>query len=212
MNKPHHPFSTEAAGVPFQKADGAVILLHGRGSNAREILHLRDYLDGVDNLHFVAPQAAGNSWYPESFLSPLAENAIHLDDALRVVDSLVHQFLQAGMTQEKIFLGGFSQGACLAAEYLCRNPRRFGGVFCLAGGLIGDDSTEWNSSGSAVGTPVYLACAEEDPYIPLSRVHRTKSQLELLDCRIDMHTFPGKEHRVTEAELHAIESMLNHLG
>ncbi|AFG36211.1 alpha/beta hydrolase [Spirochaeta africana] len=212
MHRPHHPFLTEAAGVPFQKADGAVILLHGRGGTARDILQIVNYLDGIDNLHVVAPQAAGNAWYPQRFLAPLEQNQPHLDDALSVVDELVQQLLDAGLPRTSLFLGGFSQGACLAAEYLSRNPQQLGGVFCLAGGLIGPPGTTWSSPGSAAGTPVYLGCAELDPHIPIERVHETVNRLQQIGCKTELHTFTGSEHRITEAELHAVESMLNHLG
>lgn len=212
MIHPHHPFITEAAGSPFQKADGAVILLHGRGGTARDILQLVNYLDGIDNLHVVAPQAANNAWYPKPFMSLTSINEPHLSDALLVVDELLKQLTDAGMPRSNIFLGGFSQGACLALEYLCRNPQRLGGVFGLAGGLIGPPGSDWNTSGSAEGTPVYIGCAEQDPHIPLSRVHETVEHLQALDCQVTLHTFPGREHRITEAELHAVESMLNALG
>lgn len=212
MFQPHHPFITEAAGVPFQTADGAVILLHGRGASARSILQLMEYLDGTDNLHAVAPQAAGNAWYPLPFLSPIADNEPHLSDALQVVDDLVSQLMNAGLSTRKIFIGGFSQGACLALEYLYRKPQRFGGVFGLAGGLIGPPGTTWNARGSAAGTPVFLGCAEQDGHIPLRRVQETAEVLRQLEADVTLHTFPGHEHRVTEAELHAVEAMLNSLG
>ena len=212
MLTPHHPFTTEAAGVPFQNADGAVILLHGRGGTAHDILQLVHYLDGISNIHAVAPQAAGSSWYPHRFLAPLEQNEPYLSDALQVVHDLVTQLHQGGMPYEKIFIGGFSQGACLALEYLSRNPRRFGGVFGLAGGLIGPDGTAWNTQGSADGTPVFIGCAEKDPHIPIERVHATVESLSGLNCSTKLHTFAGMEHRITEAELHEVESMLNRLG
>lgn len=212
MQTPHHPFTTEAAGVPFQNADGAVILLHGRGGSAHDILQLINYLDGISNIHAVAPQASGNSWYPHRFLAPLEQNEPYLCDALEVVDDLVSQLIDGGMPSENIFIGGFSQGACLALEYLNRNPQRFGGVFGLAGGLIGPEGTAWNTQGSAGGTPVFIGCAENDPHIPLERVQATAESLTQLGCSVNLHTFAGMEHRITEAELHEVESMLNRLG
>lgn len=207
-----HPFHVEASGVPFQKADGAVVLLHGRGSTAREILQIMELLDGVDNIHAVAPQARDCDWYPGRFNDPLESNEPYLSDALGVIDRMLTQLIDAGMPTHTIFLGGFSQGACLSLEYLCRHPRKLGGVFALAGGLMGAPGTEWNRQGSADGTPVYLSCAEEDSFIPIDRVEESSHHLQQLGCEVTLHKFPGGEHRITEPQLEMVESMLNRLG
>lgn len=134
MHRPHHPFLTEAAGVPFQKADGAVILLHGRGGTARDILQIVNYLDGIDNLHVVAPQAAGNAWYPQRFLAPLEQNQPHLDDALSVVDELVQQLLDAGLPRTSLFLGGFPRAPVWLPSTSAGIRSNWAGFSALPGG------------------------------------------------------------------------------
>lgn len=154
-------------------------MAHGRGATAPSLLSLGAEIP-LPELAFVAPQAAGYTWYPYSFLEPLERNQPHLDSALAVLDSLVQQVEKLGKDPRQIFLLGFSQGACLVLEYTRRYPRRYGGVFGLSGGLIGPPGTRFEGDGSLAGTPIFLGCSDHDPHIPASRVRESSQALQAM--------------------------------
>src|SRR4051812_11244765 len=164
---------------PLESAAGAIILIHGRGASADDILSLYGEFDAPD-FAALAPQAAGHTWYPYSFLSPLEMNQPYLDSALRRLQTLVDDLLQRGVPSERIVLGGFSQGACLTTEFAARNPRRYGGVLGLSGGLIGPPGTPRNYPGDLAGTPVLLGCSDVDQHIPWPRVEETAQVLQAM--------------------------------
>lgn len=187
-------------GKPLDEAKAGMILLHGRGATAQSILSLADHLQHPDFV-YLAPQAAGNQWYPNRFMTPLADNEPYLSAALAVVDELVEQLGQAKIPPEKIVLAGFSQGACLALEYAGRNARRYGGVVGFSGGLIGPPGTIWEFDGSLDDTPVFLGCSDVDFHIPAFRVEETAEALRRLGGDVTMRLYPGMEHTVVEDEL-----------
>ncbi len=143
------------AGKALTEAKGALILVHGRGATAQSILALGNELAHPD-LAYLAPQAAGNTWYPHSFLMPLAQNEPYLSSALQRIGEVVAQIEAAGIQTERIILGGFSQGACLASEFVARNARRYGGLLVFSGGLIGPPGTPRDYAGSLADTPIFL--------------------------------------------------------
>ncbi len=195
------------AGKPLDEARAAMILLHGRGATAQSILSLADHLHHPDFV-YLAPQAPGNQWYPNRFMTPLAGNEPHLSGALAVVDGLVEQLGQAGIPPEKVVLAGFSQGACLALEYAGRKARRYGGVLGFSGGLIGPPGTVWEFSGSLDGTPVFLGCSDVDFHIPAFRVEETADVLGRLGGDVTMRLYPGMEHTIVEDELDFARGMV----
>src|SRR4051812_23601033 len=152
---PHAGQSVLTAGPSPDKAAGAIVLIHGRGASAQSILGLYSELN-VPTLAAMAPQAAGHTWYPHSFLAPIEANQPYLDSALRRIDSLVAELLDGGLPAERIAILGFSQGACLATEFAARHPRRYGAIIGLTGGLIGPDGTPRDYAGSLADTPVFL--------------------------------------------------------
>ena len=188
------------AGKPLADATAGMILLHGRGATAQSILSLSDHLQHPEFV-YLAPQAPGNQWYPNRFMTPLAGNEPYLSAALAVVDGLVEQLGQAGIPPEKIVLAGFSQGACLALEYAGRNARRYGGVIGFSGGLIGPPGTAWDFGGSLDGTPVFLGCSDVDFHIPAVRVEETAETLRRLGGDVTMRLYPGMDHTIVEDEL-----------
>lgn len=204
---PHRGQPLVLAGEPLGSAQAAMIMLHGRGATAQDILTL------AANLHrhgfaYLAPQAAGNAWYPNSFLAPIASNEPHLSSALAVITSLLDQLAQGGIPAEHTILLGFSQGACLLLEYVARNTRRYGGVVGLSGGLIGPDGTSRDYPGSLSGTPVFLGCSDRDPHIPKGRVEQTAEVLRLLGGNVTMRLYPDMGHTVNLDELHFVQAMM----
>lgn len=187
-------------GRAVDEASAAMILLHGRGATAQSILLLAAELPHPD-FAYLAPQARGNQWYPNRFMTPVAGNEPYLSAALTVVDGLVAHLGQAGIPPERIVLAGFSQGACLALEYAGRHARRYGGVLGFSGGLIGPPGTVWNFDGSLAGTPIFLGCSDVDFHIPAARVEETADVLRLLGGDVTMRLYPGMEHTIVEDEL-----------
>src|SRR5581483_6685898 len=152
--------------------DKALILVHGRGGRAGDILFLADELN-VGDYALLAPQATGNSWYPYSFLMPPAQNEPWLSSALDVLKQLVADVNAAGISTENIYFLGFSQGACLTLEFVTRLATRYGGVVAFTGGLIGDRIYPENYKGDFGGTPIFIGTSDPDPHVPVTRVHAT---------------------------------------
>lgn len=196
------------AGPPLSEAAGAMILVHGRGGSSRDMLALTGQFETTE-FAYLAPQAAHNAWYPHSFLGPLELNEPGLSSALETIDGLVADTIAAGLPGERLMLLGFSQGACLALEYAARNPRRFGGLVGLSGGLIGPPGTSWAQLGSLERTPVFLGCSDVDPYIPLKRVEETAAVFRGLDGDVTKRIYPGLGHTVNRDEIEAVARMMS---
>jgi predicted esterase len=209
-NDPHAGQKVYAAGPRPEDAAGYLILMHGRGASAQDILSLFHELK-LDRILALAPQAAGNVWYPRSFLAPLDENQPYLDSALRQIEVTVRYLLETGVASEKIALLGFSQGACLVSEYAARHPRNYGGVMALTGGLIGPPGTPRNYPGSLAGTPVFLGTSDPDPHVPFERVQETQRVLEKMGALVELRRYPGMPHTVNEDELLACREMLERM-
>lgn len=207
MTGPHTAQPVLTTGEPLDTARAAVIMVHGRGASAQDILTLAPYLPS-DGITYLAPQAAGNVWYPYSFLAPLAQNEPGLSSALDVLDSLVTHVIDAGLRTEQIVLMGFSQGACLALEYAARHPGRYGGVVGFSGGVIGPPDHIFDYNGDLAATPVFLGCSDVDPHIPLNRVEQTATLLEALGGSVDKRIYPGMGHTIIEDELDAARAIL----
>jgi phospholipase/carboxylesterase len=196
-----------AAGAPLARADKAVIMLHGRGATAPDILSLTDHLKG-DDLAYLAPQAPDKSWYPFSFLAPLEQNEPHLSAALAVVGAVLESVSKEGLTPERVVLLGFSQGGCLALEFAARNARRYAGVVGLSAGLIGPENAPRDYSGSLAGTPVFLGWGDVDEHIPLNRVKEPTSVLRKLGAEVTQRIYPGMGHGINEDEIDHVRRML----
>jgi predicted esterase len=195
-------------GAPLETAAGALIAIHGRGGGAEDIIALAREI-APDNVTVVAPQAAGNTWYPYPFLAPTERNEPYLSSALRTVADLVAQLGEHGMPPARIALMGFSQGACLALEAAARNARRYAAVIGFSGGLIGPPGTSFDFAGSLDGTPVFLGCSDVDPHIPKERVEESAVALERLGAAVDVRLYPGMSHTVNRDELEAARTILD---
>lgn len=208
---PHSGQPVLAAGEPLETARAAAVFVHGRGASAASILGLAAEFD-APGVAFLAPQAAGSTWYPNSFLAPLEANQPWLDSALEMVGAVLGRLEAAGFASSRVLLLGFSQGACLALEYAARNARRYGGVVGLSGGLIGPDGTPRDYAGSLDGTPVFLGCSDVDPHIPEPRVRHSADVLARLGADVDMRLYPGMGHTVNQDELNRVQEMLDALA
>lgn len=197
-------------GTPLHTARAAVILLHGRGASAEDILSLGEQaIEDLPCVSLLAPQASGSVWYPLRFLAPLEENEPHLTSALGVVAGLVREVESVGLPSSKIVLAGFSQGACLALEYAARNPRAYGGVLGLSGALIGPPGAPRSTKGGMAGTDVYLGCSDRDPHIPLSSVEEAAAFFRGIGATVEKAIFPGMGHTVNAEELAEFQSFVS---
>ncbi len=204
---PHQGQPVLTTGAPLDKATAAMIMVHGRGASADDILGLSAELLEA-NFVYLAPQAARNEWYPHSFLAPIPSNEPGLSSGLAVIAALLAEVEAAGIPAERTILLGFSQGTCLALEFVARNARRYGGVIGLSGGLIGPDETPRDYSGSLAGTPVFLGCSDIDFHIPKERVELSAEVLQRMGGAVTMRLYPRMGHTINRDELRIAQSMV----
>ena len=197
---PHRGQPVYTAGQPLNEAKAAMILVHGRGATAPSILELANALYHPDFV-YLAPQAANNTWYPNSFLSPIPSNEPGLSSGLAVLGDLIAQIEAAGIPAEKIVLAGFSQGACLASEFVARNARPYGGLLAFSGGVIGPPGTPRNYEGSLEGMPVFMGCSDSDFHIPVERVHESTAVFEALGAAVTERIYPNMGHTIIQDEI-----------
>ena len=197
-------------GVPLASATAAMVMVHGRGATAESILELASEFS-ADGLVFLAPQARGQTWYPNSFLAPIPSNEPWLSSALAVLGELCGTLETDGPGLERTILLGFSQGACLTLEFAARNARRYGGIAGLTGGLIGPQGTPRHYEGSFAETPVFLGCSDVDPHIPRERVEETSQVLARMGARVTTRIYPGMGHTVNRDEVEAVRQMVREM-
>ena len=194
-------------GTPIEQAENAIVMLHGRGGSASDILTLAPMLE-AKNAAFIAPQAENNAWYPQSFLRPIDENEPWLTAAIELLDSIVSNIVQTGIKKTNIFFVGFSQGACLSIEYFSRKGEKFGGIGALSGGLIGEYVEVSRYKTGLAATPVFLGSSDPDPYIPVERVRQTARVVEDLGADVLLKIYTNMGHTITHDE---IKLLNNHL-
>jgi predicted esterase len=210
VNGPHQGQPLMQQGKLLNEARAAMILVHGRGATAQSILELASVLPHPE-MAYLAPQAAGNTWYPYSFLAPMPQNQPGLDSGLQAVAEAVAQVEAAGIPAENIIIGGFSQGACLASEFVARNARRYGGLLVFSGGLIGPPGTPRNYEGSLDGTPVFIGCSDVDFHIPVERVVETAVTLQALGAAVNKKIYPNMGHTIIQDEIDQAQKIVNNL-
>jgi phospholipase/carboxylesterase len=204
---PHQGQPVLTAGEPIDRAKAAMVMVHGRGATAESILELTDGLNQPGFI-YLAPQAAGNTWYPNSFLAPVASNEPGLSSGLAVIAAILARLAEATIPLESTMILGFSQGACLALEFVARHARRYGGVAGLSGGLIGPDGTPRDYPGSLAGTPIFLGCSDMDFHIPKERVEYSAEVLRKLGGDVTARLYPGMGHTINLNEIRFVQGMM----
>ncbi len=207
---PHQGQPIAVKGEPLESAKAAVIMIHGRNAMPQHMLSLVPEIDHPGYVYF-APAANGNTWYPNSFLAPLESNEPGLSSALNIIKALFAHLKANGIPPEKTILMGFSQGACLVAEFAARHARRYGGVVVLSGGLIGPEGTPRAYGGSLAETPVFIGCSDIDPHIPLMRVRESADVMRKLGGKVTPRIYPGMGHTVNDDEVEFVRDMMKQL-
>src|SRR6478735_10116183 len=195
-----HTKNIITAGKDLNAASKVLIMLHGRGGSAEDILSLASHLD-VSDFALCAPQATGNSWYPYSFLAPPAQNEPWLSSALDIVKGITDELIAKGIPPGNIYFAGFSQGACLTLEFITRNAKKYGGAVAFTGGLIGDKINNANYSGDFDGTPVFIGTSNPDPHVPVERVYATSNILKSMNAVVVEKIYAGMGHTINQDEI-----------
>lgn len=199
------------SGPDLGKAAGVAVLVHGRGGSAADMQALSEEF-GTPDIRFVMPEAEGNTWYPNRFIDPIERNEPSLTRALSMYRTLLSSLIASGMPPARIVLCGFSQGACLTAEFAARNPMRYGGIVLFTGGLIGPPGHVWPIREGLAGTPIFIGASAEDPHVPAARVRETAALFTSMAAEVETHVYPGKSHTVTGFELKAARKLLHRIG
>lgn len=205
---PHANQPVRHLGASIGEAKGAVVLLHGRGGSAEDILRLAGPLHR-EGLAYLAPQAAGHTWYPNSFLAPRESNEPYLSSALAKIASVVSELESAGIPRDCIVIAGFSQGACLATEFVASNPARYAGLIAFTGGLIGPPDANLHHEASLAGTPALFLSGDPDPHVPWQRVQASAAELERMGAVITARRFPGRPHTITAEEVELARTLIH---
>lgn len=202
-----HDHNIVTAEVALAEAKRAFIFLHGRGASAADILSLGDHFELADTA-LLAPQANNNSWYPYSFTAPVEQNQPALDSALEIIKSLVTAVVNAGIPQQEIYFVGFSQGACLALEYVTRNAAQYGGIVAFTGGLIGKDINMKHYKGDFKKTPVLITTGNPDPHVPVSRVEVSAGIIAKMNANVSLKIYPGRMHTISQKEIDLAKELI----
>ena len=206
--KPHAGQPLASAGAPLGNSPVVMIMVHGRNAAPQNILSFVPALAHPD-ITYLAPAAAGGTWYPLSFMAEKEKNEPALSSALWVLEQLVRHVVDAGIRKDRIVLLGFSQGACLTSEFAASHADRYGGVVLYSGGLIGPPGTTWSYSGSFGGTPVFLGCSDVDAHVPKTRVDESAAVFQRMGAVVTERIFPGMGHLVNEDELAFTRTLLD---
>jgi phospholipase/carboxylesterase len=195
------------AGKSLKEANKALIMIHGRGATAEDILSLADYL-AVKDYALIAPQATNHTWYPFSFLSPPVQNEPWLSSALSLLNELVADINNENITTNNIYFVGFSQGACLTLEFVTRNAKKYGGIAALTGGLIGDKIYAENYKGDFENTPVFIGTGNPDPHVPIQRVYASADILRSMHANVSTKVYDNLDHTINNDEIQNVNSLI----
>lgn len=195
------------AGKELQANGKVLIMLHGRGATADDILTIAEYLT-TDDFTLLAPQATNHTWYPYSFMAPVANNEPWLSSALSLLKDIITDLEQKGIRSEDMYFLGFSQGACLTLEFVTRNAQKYGGVAAFTGGLIGDTINTENYSGDFAGTPVFIGTSDPDPHVPVQRVNESATVLEKMNAAVTKKIYKHMGHTISQDEIKEVNELL----
>jgi len=202
-----HTKNITRAGINPSEAKKALIMIHGRGGTAENIVSLASKFN-MEEFAIFAPQAANNTWYPQSFMAKPEENEPWLTSALDQIDDLVNKIIDFGIPAEKLFFLGFSQGACLMLEYVTRNAKKYGGIVAYTGGLIGDSIYNENYDGDFMGTRIFIGTGDPDPHVPVERVNRTAEILDQMNASVRVEVYKNRPHTISDDEIDQAEKLI----
>jgi phospholipase/carboxylesterase len=208
---PHHDQPLLRLGSPLEEAEALMILLHGRGGSPEDMFSLGEALGGPD-FAFLAPKAANYTWYPRSFLAPLEQNEPYLSSALERVESIVELAVAAGISVDRIVVTGFSQGACLATEFVARHPRKYAGLIAFTGGLIGPPDSDLSHPGDLAGTPAFFGSGDPDSHVPWKRVEKSAGVFRRMGADVALHRYGGMSHSVSSDEVESAREYVRRLS
>jgi len=203
----NHILDIKTAGKPLDQAEKALIMIHGRGGSAQDILSLSQHLN-VEDYAILAPQATNGSWYPLSFIAPVEQNEPWLSSAIETIGKTVKSVLEAGIKAENIYFFGFSQGACLALEFLARNAQKFGGAVAIIGGVIGDKINRENYKGDFAQTPIFLGTSNPDFHVPIERVYATANILREMNADVTEKVYANFGHSINQEEMELANTLI----
>jgi phospholipase/carboxylesterase len=207
VRDPHRDQPVRSLGAKLDQAAAAMILLHGRGASAEDILGIAAEMYD-ERIAYLAPEAAGHSWYPYSFMAPIAENEPWISSALAKVSATVQLAVDAGVSRERIVVCGFSQGACLSSEFVATHPARYGGLIALTGGLIGLAGADLHHEGNLAGTPALFSSGDPDPHVPWARVLASAEQFTAMGAKVHTQRYEGRPHTILPREIEAAREIL----
>ncbi len=214
-NDPHGQAQVLHYGAPLEQAQAVVILIHGRGATAQSILQLAptlvDGLDFAEDVAFLAPQAANNTWYPHRFIAPLEMNEPWLSSALGMIDQVIDAVAAAGEEPKAVMVAGFSQGACLSLEYAARATRPIGAVASWSGGLIGPVDEPHMPLGEVKDLPVFLGAGTVDDHVSPEQVRESARLFEEAGAKVDLRIYEGMTHTINDDEIAAVREMIKAL-
>jgi len=208
---PHAGQPIRSIGPPVSPAAVVAILLHGRHAGPENILELAETF-ARPGVTYLAPSAAGHTWYPLSFLAPRGQNEPFLSSALTAIGRLVDEVLAEGVPSRRIAIAGFSQGACLASEFVYRRTDRLGALLAFSGGLIGPPGTAWERTASFDGMPAFFGCSDVDAHVPRVRVEESAGVFTTLGARVTSRLYPGMGHLVNDDEIAHARAVLDDIG
>jgi predicted esterase len=158
----------------------------------------------VPGVAYLLPVAAGRSWYPARYFDPRAANEPWLSAALDVCEATVELALEGGIPPERIVLVGFSQGACLLADFIARRPRPYAGAALLTGALIGTPEELAPLS----GLPVVMVSSRHDDWVSIDHVRATARAFEAAGARVDLRVLADREHFIAPAAVESVRELL----
>jgi phospholipase/carboxylesterase len=201
-----HSYQITEKGKPLLQAKKAIILLHGRGADAEDILPLANsFCD--DTFYIAAPQATNNAWYPYTFLSPEERNEPWLTSAVTMIKRLIDS-ISVQIPPASIYLMGFSQGACLALEVASQFAVKYAGIAAFSGGLIGDKINPKKYNGNFDGTKVFIGNSDIDPHIPMLRSEESRDVMEKLGADVTLRIYPGMAHTIIQQEIDTVSKLM----
>jgi phospholipase/carboxylesterase len=195
-----HEKKIVTAGKNLEDAEKVLIMIHGRGANANDILSVADYLN-VNDFALLAPQATDNTWYPYSFMAPASQNEPWLSSSLNLIKDLLNEITEKGIASENIYFLGFSQGACLTLEFVARNAAKYGGIVAFTGGLIGDSIHLENYTGDFNKTHIFIGSSNPDPHVPVERVYETAKVLKNMNAIVTQKLYNDMGHTISQNEI-----------